>query len=86
MAHRKRAPSSVTSITTPLRGEAKAVDPKVILEHHSLFFLGGECLLILSTEHRFFSPSFSFSLSLPSDLGKETTAECWRAKPQSDRL
>lgn len=72
VARRKHVPSSVTSITTAHRGKAKAVDPKVILEHHSLFFLGGECLLILSTEHRFFSSPLS--VSLPSDLGEETAA------------
>lgn len=71
MAHCKQVPSSITSITTALRGKAKALDPKVILEHHSQFSLGGECLLILSTEHRFLSPR---SLP-PSDLGEETTAE-----------
>ncbi len=80
MAHCKRVPSRVTSDTTALRGKAKAVDPKVILEHHSLFFLGGECLLILSTEHRFFS-SLSLSLS-PRTLAKKPQLNAREQNPK----
>lgn len=55
----------------PQRSQAQTVDPDVILEHRSLFSLGGECLLILSAERRFFFfLSFSSFLSPPSSAKK----------------
>lgn len=54
----------------PQRSQAQTVDPHVILEHRSLCSLGGECVLILSAEHRFFFLFFSSFLSPPSSANK----------------
>lgn len=45
-----------------------ADDPKVTLDYHSLFFLRGECLSILSTADWFFFLSISLTLYLPLSL------------------
>lgn len=50
------------------RSQPQTVDPDVNLEHRSLFSLGGQCVLILSAEHRFLF--LSFFLSPPSSAKK----------------
>lgn len=74
----KRGLSTTTSITTVLRAKAKAVAPKVILEHHSPFFFPSE-----ESAYWFCQQSIDFSpLSLPLELGKGTTAECGEQNPR----